>query len=85
MLIAGVKEAFLKLAQGVITLHQHNQLNGPVFDPSYSPLSSYTTQAMSASQLKENNHHGVQNHQPKLNVNSGSDSENSVLPSCCSS
>ena len=39
--LSGVKEAFLKVAQGVISLHQKNQLsNNTNLDPSYSPVSS---------------------------------------------
>lgn len=39
----GVKEAFLKVAQGVISLYQKNQLTSNTnLDPSYSPVSSYS-------------------------------------------
>lgn len=42
---AGVKEAFLKIAHGVITLFQRNELGAPPnLDPSYSAVCSYTQQ-----------------------------------------
>ena len=41
----GVKEAFLKIAHGVITLFQRNELGAPPnLDPSYSAVCSYTQQ-----------------------------------------
>ena len=41
--LPGVKEAFLKVAQGVITLYQKNQLTpNTTMDPSFSPVSSYS-------------------------------------------
>ena len=40
--VTGVKEAFLKVAQGVISLHQHNQLHRDM-----SPVDSYTQQTVS--------------------------------------
>ena len=50
---AGVKEAFLKVAQGVISLFQHNQLKASSGDPSYSTLNSYT---VGQSQMLSNGH-----------------------------
>ena len=42
--LLGVKEAFLKIAQGVSTLHQRNQLSGAsnITDYDYSPVNSFT-------------------------------------------
>ena len=68
MLFLGVQEAFLKLAQGVITLYQHNQLSGPPLEPSYSPLTSFTTQQQQQQQDNITSKHlvdssGHMNHQ----------------------
>ena len=39
----GIKEAFLKVAQGVISLYQKNQLTtNPNFEPSFSPVNSHS-------------------------------------------
>ena len=41
--VTGVKDAFLKVAQGVISLYQKNQLTTNTnFDPSFSPVNSYS-------------------------------------------
>ena len=62
---AGVKEAFLKLAQAVVSLHQQNQLSGAVVEPSYSPLSSYTTQQQySALNHLANGNRDLKHHEP---------------------
>lgn len=77
----GVKEAFLKLAQGVITLHQTNQLSGPgpVLEPSYSPLNSNTV--TNNHPPLTNGHQDMQNHQP-IQVTNTPDSS---FSKCCSS
>ena len=49
----GVKEAFLKVAQGVISLFQHNQLKATSVEPSFSPLNSST---VVPSQVQSNGH-----------------------------
>ena len=65
---SGVKEAFLKLAQGVISLHQHNQLSSPPMDPSYSPINSYNTQNSTSNKHQRlKGQQDLQNH-PPINV-----------------
>lgn len=71
----GVKESFLKLAQAVISLHQENQLCGPLADPSYSPLNSYTNGKHKEGQQD------LQNHQPIQVTNA----DDSAIPKCCNS
>ncbi len=76
-IVLGVKEAFLKLAQSVISLHQHNQLGEALMEPSYSPLNSYTINPQ-PNPTPNSAHNGV-HHEP---VSLSTDHEDSR---CCSS
>ena len=74
--LAGVKEAFLKVAQGVISLFQYNQLKAGSFDPSFSPLNS---SIVAPSQLQSNGHNSsvvVDNAKPTIE-------ESGILHRCC--
>jgi hypothetical protein len=75
--LAGVKEAFLKVAQGVISLFQYNQLKAGSFDPSFSPLNS---SIVAPSQLHSNGHSpsvvAVDTAKPTIE-------DNGILHRCC--
>ena len=71
-----MKEAFLKVAQGVISLFQYNQLKAGSFDPSFSPLNSST---VAPSQLQSNGHN------PSVVVDSAKPTieDNGIMHRCC--
>lgn len=78
--LAGVKEAFLKVAQGVISLFQHNQLKAASIDPSFSPLNSYTV-AQSQNLMHSNGHNSpasVDSARPTVE-------DNGIFHRCCRS
>ena len=76
ILLAGVKEAFLKVAQGVISLFQHNQLKASSVDPSFSLMNS---SIVATNQLQSNGHN------PPVAVDSAKPTieDNGILHRCC--
>ncbi len=73
VLCTGVKEAFLKVAQGVITLHQHNQLHRVAVDSFTQGTVSRTFNAVPDPEPTDNVH-----------VHTNTASNGGFLSRCCS-
>ena len=82
----GVKEAFLKVAQGVIHLFQQNLLGNYTLEPSYSPMNSYPTNQLQSSTTYNQKPQRNGQHTPAaiVNVDSHKDDERGYYQKCCS-
>lgn len=78
--LAGIKEAFLKVAQGVITLHQHNQLGRGL---GFSPVNSYTQYTVSRQYVNDPTNNDPPSDTIHVHSPTSDSANSSIFSKCC--